>query len=72
MLALTFVASNAVPSWNFIPSRSFTVHTVASAFGVTDSARYGFHEPSGVAAVKPPYTRLCTARASMVMLPLPG
>jgi hypothetical protein len=31
----------SVPSENFTPSRSLIVHTVLSAFGVTDSARYG-------------------------------
>ncbi len=34
-------ASSASPSWNVIPGRSSKVHTVKSALGVIDFARYG-------------------------------
>ena len=54
MLALTASASRGLPSWNVRSGRIVTVHTVASSFGVTDSARYGTHSASGVAAVSEP------------------
>ena len=47
-LFFTTVASSGVPSWNLMPSRSLIVHTVLSAFGVTDLARYGSILPFGV------------------------
>ena len=34
-----------------MPSRSLIVHTVLSAFGVTDSARYGLISPFSSGAV---------------------
>src|SRR6185503_15480680 len=40
--------SNGVPSWNVTPARALMVHSVESAFGVIDSARYGAALPSAV------------------------
>ena len=34
-------ASSGVPSWNLMPSRSVIFHSVKSALGSTDFARYG-------------------------------
>ena len=41
MLTFTAAASNGVPSWNVMPSRSVNVHCVKSAFGSAFSTRCG-------------------------------
>src|SRR4051794_30463981 len=43
---LTAAALNGSPLWNLTPWRSFSVHTVASALGVADSASQGAGWPS--------------------------
>ena len=45
---MTASTVNGVPSWKVTPSRSFNVHSVKSAFGVMDSAKYGTTSPSAV------------------------
>ena len=41
MLTLTAAASNGVPSWNVMPSRSVNFHCVKSAFASAVSTRCG-------------------------------
>src|SRR3954454_10210514 len=44
-LFFTTVAVSIEPSWNFTPGRRTIVHTVASAFFVTDCAKNGVNLP---------------------------
>ena len=60
MFSFTASALKSSPFWNFTPWRSLTVHTVASAFGVADSASHGCRLPSESTFISGSNTALVT------------